>query len=115
MNVINVIEVDNQALTNTHEVLAQFRQLVSNHSLYLPELVSYKPHLAAGLKEIAVIAVRGDVQDVARGYSQQVIRGRYDQMCIGHFCNCGAKVLLFCEICKFSHGYCMKYALKSMK
>lgn len=69
MDVINIIEVDNQALTNTHEVLAQFRQLVSNHSLYLSQLVGYQPHLAAGLEEIAVVAVRGDVQDVARSYT----------------------------------------------
>ena len=67
VDVMDVIFVYNQTLTDTNKVIRLMLQLRSYQLFNLPQLQSHHPRLPIRLHNGRVIAVRGDVNDGLAG------------------------------------------------
>jgi hypothetical protein len=109
IDVVDVIHVDDQASTNTNKRAAHVGQLLANHILQLTQLEGHHANLTTRNQQIAVVAVRGDINNLPRCYTQQFVGSRYDEMSVhAVFKKSSAKVANNSEICKLLGAKCTK-------
>ena len=84
VNVIDVVAIDDEAPANTDEQVAVGAKLLANHNFDLPQLEGKQARLIVGLHEVAIIAVRRDIDNLLGGNAHQVGGGGYDQILLQH-------------------------------
>ena len=77
-----MIHVDNQTSTDTNEHVAHVGQLFADHVLKLTELEGHHTNLTTRNEQVAVVAIRRDIDDLRCRYAQQFVGGGYDEMSI---------------------------------
>ena len=65
----DMIHVDNQASTDANEHVAHVGQLFANHVLELTELEGHHTNLTTRNEQVAIVAIRRDVNDLRRRYA----------------------------------------------
>lgn len=84
IDVIDVIAVDDEPPADTDEQVALGAQLITDHTLDLPQLEGEQARLIVGLHQVAVIAVRRDEDDFLGGNTHQVGSCGYDEILFEH-------------------------------
>lgn len=84
IDVIDVIAVDDEPPADTDEQVALGAQLITDHTLNLPQLEGKQTRLIVGLHQVAVVAVRRDEDDLLGGNTHQVGCCGYDQILFEH-------------------------------
>ena len=79
---VDVIHVDNQASTDTNEHVAHVGQLFADHVFELAQLESDHANLTTRNEQVAVVAIRRDIDDLRCRYAQQFVGGGYDEMSV---------------------------------
>ena len=77
-----MIHVDNQASTDADEHIAHVGQLFADHILELTELESHHANLTTRNKQVAIVAIRRDVDNLRCCHAQQFVGGGYDEMSV---------------------------------
>ena len=84
VDIIDVISVDDEAPANTDEQVAVCAKLIANHSLDLPQLEGEQACFVVDLHEVAIVAVRRNVDNLVGSNAHQVGSGGYDQILLQH-------------------------------
>ena len=82
IDVVDVVHVDDQASTDTNEHVAHVGELLADHVLELPQLESDHANLTTRNEQVAVVAIRRDIDDLGCRYAQQFVGGGYDEMSV---------------------------------
>ena len=78
----DMIHVDNQASTDADKHVAHVGQLFADHVLELTELEGHHTNLTTRNEQVAIVAIRRDIDDLGCRYAQQFVGGGYDEMSI---------------------------------
>lgn len=79
VDVVNIFPVDNQTPANSDKVYARLFQLPLYHLLYITQLAHHDPVLAVALHDGGIVAIGGNIHNVATCKTQKVVIGRYDK------------------------------------
>ena len=77
-----MVDIDNQTSTDTDKHVAHVGQLFANHVLELTELEGHHTNLTTRNEQVAVVAIRRDIDDLRCRYAQQFVGGGYDEMSV---------------------------------
>ena len=79
---VDVVHVDDQASTDTNEHVAHVGELLADHVLELSQLESDHANLTTRNEQVAVVAIRRDIDDLRCCYAQQFVGSGYDEMSV---------------------------------
>lgn len=80
IDIVDVGTVYNQTLADADEDVAFDTELQSDHLFDLSQLERQHPHLAIGLYECRIVAVRRDIDDAVGCDAHQIVRRRHYQI-----------------------------------